>query len=102
MVAGLQPLPAQGAFGLWGLGLLEAGQCLVTPLDYGLDTAPTHEKHLGAIGCSNERVHTQVHADDTLLWMRRVGHLTGEAHKTERPPHLHKTPRQRTAYRRRV
>src|SRR5258706_4748819 len=99
ILAALQPLPAQRAIGLCGLGLLEAGQCLVTPLDDGLDAAPTHEKHLGAIGCSNERVHTQVHADDSLLGMRRVGHLTGEAHNTERQPHLHQAPRQCHAFR---
>jgi len=80
ILAPLQPLPAARAFALLGLCLLDACQRLVAPLDDRFYPTPAYQKNRGAIGGGNEGIHSQVHADNSLLQARHVGYLTDEAH----------------------
>src|SRR5258708_20834550 len=94
VLAALQALPTQRAFGRAGLRLLDARQCLVAPLDDRFHAASAHQEDRVAVGGSDQRIHAQVYADDGLLWAGGFGYLADEAPLAIVAAHLHQAARQ--------
>ena len=75
LLTALQALPAERAFALAGLGLLDIRQRLVAPLQNGFHPTPTDQKDLHAIRGGKQGVHPQVHAARGLLYRRQASTL---------------------------
>jgi hypothetical protein len=78
----LQPFPSTRAFRLGGLRLLDFCQSLIPPLNCRLNRSTADQNSFVAIGCRNQRVHTQINPNRCTDWFNLVWYFADEFDQT--------------------
>ncbi|HEY7094257.1 MAG TPA: hypothetical protein VH393_13825 [Ktedonobacterales bacterium] len=91
ILAPLQSPMTPRTFAHFALAVGDASKLFVAILDGRLRRPTTDENDLLSVGCGDERIHPQIHADDTFLVARFILRLADEAYDAIRQPDFHET-----------